>query len=48
MVPSICIKGRVDAYNSLGDPVNHSISMPEIWTKTNFIYKTKFNDKLIS
>jgi hypothetical protein len=41
-------KGRVDAYNSLGHPVNHSISMPEIWTKTIFIYKTKFNDKLIS
>jgi hypothetical protein len=38
-------KGRVDAYNSFGDLVNHSISMPEIWTKPNFIYITKFNDK---
>ncbi len=38
-------KGRVDAYNSLGDPINHSISTPEIWTKTNFNYKTEFNDK---
>jgi hypothetical protein len=33
-------KGRVDAYNGLGDPVNHFISKPEIWTKTNFSYKT--------
>jgi hypothetical protein len=38
-------KGRVDAFNSLGDPVNHSVSKPEIWTKTNFSYKTEYNDK---
>jgi hypothetical protein len=38
-------KGRVDAYNSLGDPVSRSISKPEIWSKTNFSYKMKFNDK---
>jgi hypothetical protein len=38
-------KGRVDAFNSLGDPVNHSISKPELWSKTNFNYKTEFNDK---
>jgi hypothetical protein len=38
-------KGRVDAFNSLGDPVNHSISKPELWTKTNFSYKTEYNDK---
>ncbi len=38
-------KGRVDAYNSLGDPVNHSIGKPELWTKTSFSYKTEYNDK---
>jgi hypothetical protein len=38
-------KGRVDAFNSLGDPVRHSISKPEIWSKTNFSYKTGYNDK---
>jgi hypothetical protein len=38
-------KGRVDAYNSLGDPVNHSTSKPETWTKTNFSYKTEWNEK---
>jgi hypothetical protein len=38
-------KGRVDAFNSLGDPVNHSISKPELWSKTNFSYKTEHNDK---
>ncbi|MGB5091580.1 MAG: hypothetical protein WBN72_11605 [Nitrososphaeraceae archaeon] len=38
-------KGRVDAFNSLGDPISHSISKSEIWTKTNFSYKTEFNDK---
>jgi hypothetical protein len=38
-------KGIVYAFNSLGDPITHSISKPEIWTKTNFNYKTEFNDK---
>lgn len=38
-------KGRVDAFNSLGDAVNHSISKPEIWIKTNFIYRTEFNEQ---
>jgi hypothetical protein len=38
-------KGIVYAWNSLGDPITHSISKPEIWTKTNFNYKTEFNDK---
>jgi hypothetical protein len=38
-------KGRVDAYNGLGDPINHPISKPEIWTKTNFSYKTDINQK---
>jgi hypothetical protein len=38
-------KGRVDAFNSLGDPVNHAIGKPELWTKTNFNYKTEYNDK---
>jgi len=38
-------KGRVYAFNSLGDPVNHSISKPETWTKTNFSYKTEWNEK---
>jgi hypothetical protein len=38
-------KGRVDAFNSLGDPINHAIGKPETWTKTNFAYKTEFNDK---
>jgi hypothetical protein len=38
-------KGRVDAYNSLGDPINHSISKPETWTRNNFSHKTEFNDK---
>lgn len=37
--------GRVDAFNSIGDPVNRSISKPEIWSKTNFNYRTEFNDK---
>lgn len=38
-------KGRVYAYNSRGDPVTHFISKPEIWTRTNFNYKTEYNDK---
>jgi hypothetical protein len=38
-------KGRIDAFNSLGDPISHSTSKPEIWTKTNFNYKTEYNDK---
>ena len=38
-------KGRVDAFNSLGDPVPLFISMPEKWTKTNFSYKTRWNEK---
>jgi hypothetical protein len=38
-------KGRVDAFNSLGDPVNHAIGKPELWTKTNFSYKTEYDDK---
>ena len=38
-------KGRVDAFNSLGDPITHLISKPEIWTRTNFLYKTEYNDK---
>jgi hypothetical protein len=38
-------KGRVDAFDSLGDPVNHSIGKPELWIKTNFSYKTEYNDK---
>jgi hypothetical protein len=38
-------KGTVYAFNSLGDPIRHSISKPEIWTKTNFSYKTEYNDK---
>ena len=38
-------KGIALAYNSLGDPVTHFISKPEIWTRTNFSYKTEFNDK---
>jgi len=38
-------KGRVDAFDSLGNPVNHSILKPEIWTRTNFKYKTDVNEK---
>jgi hypothetical protein len=38
-------KVRVDAFNSIGDSITHSISKPEIWTKTNFNYKTEYNDK---
>lgn len=38
-------KGRVYAFNSLGDPKTHSILKPEIWTKTNFSYKTEWNEK---
>ena len=38
-------KGRVDAFNTFGDPVNHFISMPEIWTKTNFSYRTEWNER---
>lgn len=38
-------KGRVDAFNSLRDPVNHAIGKPELWTRTNFSYKTEYNDK---
>jgi hypothetical protein len=38
-------KGTVYGFDSLGDPIRHSISMPEIWTKTNFSYKTKWNEK---
>jgi len=38
-------KGIVDAFNSLGDPVNLSISKPEIWSKTNFSYGIEYNDK---
>lgn len=38
-------KGKVYAYNSPGDPIDHFISKPEIWTKTNFNYKTEYNDK---
>jgi hypothetical protein len=41
-------KGIVYAWNSLGDPITHSISKPEIWTKTNFNYKTELNDKTSS
>jgi hypothetical protein len=38
-------KGRVDAFNSLGDPVNHATGKPETWTRTNFSYKTEYDDK---
>jgi hypothetical protein len=38
-------KGRVDTFNSLGDPINHAIGKPELWTKTNFSHKTEYNDK---
>jgi len=38
-------KGRVYAFHSLGDPVTHSISKPEIWSKINFNYRAEFNDK---
>jgi len=38
-------KGRVYAYNSLGDPVNHSISIPEVWTRTKFDFKTQFDSR---
>lgn len=38
-------KGRVFAYNSLGDQVTHFISKPEIWTRTNFTFKTEFDSK---
>ena len=38
-------KRRAEAYNSLGDKITHSISMPEIWTKVIFSYKTEYNDK---
>lgn len=38
-------KGKVYAYNSLGDPIDHFISKPESRTKTNFNYKTEYNDK---
>lgn len=37
-------KGIAYAFNSLGDPINHSISKPELWTKVIF-YKTEYNDK---
>ena len=38
-------KGKAYAYNSLGDPIDHFISKPESWSKTNFLYKTEYNDK---
>jgi len=38
-------KGRADAWNRLGDPVSLFISKPETWKKTNFSYKTKWNEK---
>lgn len=38
-------KGKVYAFNSPGDPIDHFISKPESWTKTNFNYKTEYNDK---
>jgi len=38
-------KGIAYVYNSLGDPVNHAIGKPELWTKTNFSYKTEYDDK---
>jgi hypothetical protein len=37
--------GIVYAYNSLGGPITHAISKPEIWTKTNFSHRTEYNDK---
>ena len=33
------------AWSSLGNPLKQSITTPEIWTKTNFDYLTKWNDK---
>ena len=38
-------KGKVYAFNSLGDKIDHFISKPEVWTRTNFNYKTEFNSK---
>jgi len=38
-------KGKVYAYNSLGDPIDHFISKPELYTKTIFSYKTEYDDK---
>jgi hypothetical protein len=38
-------KGKVYAYNSLGDPIDHFISKPESYTKTIFSYKTEYDDK---
>ncbi len=38
-------KGKVYAFNSLGDPIDHFISKPEMWTRTNFLYKTEYNEK---
>ena len=38
-------KGKVYAFDTHGDSINHFISKPEMWTKTNFSYKTEYNDK---
>ncbi len=38
-------KGEVYAQNSLGDPIDHFISKPEIYTKTLFSYKTEYDDR---
>ena len=38
-------KGRVFAFDSRGNPINHSISKPETWLKTNFSYRTEYNEK---
>lgn len=38
-------KGMAYAFDSLGNPVNHAISMPETWWKTNFKYKIEYSDK---
>ena len=33
------------AFDSRGNPINHSISKPETWLKTNFSYRTEYNEK---
>ena len=38
-------KGMAYAWSSLGNPLKQSITTPEIWTKTNFNYLTKWNEK---
>jgi hypothetical protein len=45
MAQNICIQNGVYAFNSLGALVTHPISKREIWTRTNFNYKTEFIDK---